>query len=137
MVASDCCRLTIWSAAPTPRSVRGTLASAASRYGHGCPASASRASSARCVEEALPDHAGSEPRLAPRRLDFFLQKAVRLAPHISGTCIGPGAAFIVGAAGGLADLVTLAALELKTAVVAAGAINRGFDRAVARFDHAG
>ena len=45
---------------------------------------------------------------------------MRLAADIARAGIGPGPAFVVGGAGGLAGLVALAALEVETAVVAAG-----------------
>src|SRR5439155_187379 len=68
----------------------------------------------------------------------FLQEAVRLLAGIAGPGIGPGAAFVVGGAGGLAGVVAaVAALEIKTLVVAAEAVDRGFDCLVAPFDHAG
>src|ERR1700733_1967913 len=44
----------------------------------------------------LPDHAGGEAGFPPRRLDFFLQKSVRLPADIPPARIGPGPAFIVG-----------------------------------------
>src|SRR3984957_16379471 len=64
----------------------------------------------------LPAHARREAGFPPRRLDFLLQKAVRLPADISRTRIGPGPAFIVGRARCLADFVALAPLELETAV---------------------
>src|SRR5438128_2323008 len=86
----------------------------------------------------LPHDAGRKPRLAPRRLDVLLQEAVRFLAGIAGPGIGPCAAFVVGGAGGLAGVVAaVAALEIKTLVVAAEAVNRGFDCLVAPFDHAG
>src|SRR5437899_2390314 len=86
----------------------------------------------------LPHDARRKPRLAPRRLDVLLQEAVRFLAGIAGPGIGPGAAFVVGGAGGLAGVVAaVAALEIKTLVVAAEAVDRGFDCLVAPFDHAG
>src|SRR5882757_1405935 len=84
-----------------------------------------------------PDHAGNQPGLAARRLDLFFQETMRLPPDISRTGIGPGPAFIVGGAGGLAGFVALAAFDVEIAVIAAEPVDRGFDRAVARFHHAG
>src|ERR1700744_1757382 len=62
---------------------------------------------------------------------------MRLASDIAGAGVGPGPALVVADAGGLAGLVALAFLEFETAVVAAGPIDRAFDRVVARFHHAG
>ena len=56
----------------------------------------------------LPHHARGKPRLAPRRLDVFFQEAVRFPAGIARPRIGPGAAFVVGGAGGLAGVVALA-----------------------------
>src|SRR6059058_1610044 len=87
--------------------------------------------------QTLPHHAGRKSRLPPRRLDVFLQKAVRLAPGIAGTRIGPGAAFVVGGAGRLAGVVAVPGAEIEILVVAAKPIDRGFDRGGSRLDHAG
>src|ERR1700742_4578735 len=89
------------------------------------------------MQAMLPDYTGGKAGLAPWRLDFLLQKTVRLAADISRARIGPGPALVVGAAGRLAGLLVLAALEFKAAVVAARAVGRDFLRAVARLDHAG
>src|SRR4051812_5045513 len=87
---------------------------------------------------ALPHHARGKPRLPPRRLDVLLQEALRVLAGIARPRIGPGAAFVVGGAGGLAGVVAaVAALEIKTLVVAAEAVDRGFDGLVAPFDHTG
>src|SRR5437763_2075069 len=86
---------------------------------------------------ALPNHTRGKPRLPPRRLDVFLQEAVRLLAGVARPRIGPGAAFVVGGAGGLAGVVAVAALEIEALVVAAVAVDRGFDGIVAPFDHAG
>src|ERR1700722_10956980 len=88
-------------------------------------------------EEGLPHHARDEPGLAPRRLYFLFQEAVRFLADIARPRIGPGPAFVVLGAGCLADFVALSPFESETAKVAAGAVDRGFDRAVARFHHAG
>src|ERR1700761_9311390 len=88
-------------------------------------------------ELALPHHARDEPGLAARRLDFLFQEAMRLAAGIAGAGKGPGAAFVVGGAGGLAGLVALAVLELKTVIVAAGPGDRVLDAGIARLDDAG
>ena len=61
----------------------------------------------------LPHHAGNKAGLAPRRLDLLFQKTVRLLADISGARIGPGPAFVVGHAGGLADLVASPPLSSK------------------------
>src|ERR1700722_14955881 len=88
-------------------------------------------------EEGLPHHARDEPGLAPRRLDFLFQEAVRLLADIARPRIGPGPAFIVLGAGCLAGFVALAAFEDEIAVVTAEPVDRGFDRTVARLDYAG
>ena len=62
---------------------------------------------------------------------------MRVAAGIAGPGVGPGAALVVSGAGGLAGLVAVAALQFEILVVAAEAVDRGFDGAVARFDHAG
>src|SRR5689334_8625552 len=62
---------------------------------------------------------------------------MRLLADIAGARIGPGAALVVGGAGRLAGLLALALLDLKTLVVAAGAVDRGFVGAVSELDHAG
>src|SRR3984957_20260038 len=85
----------------------------------------------------FPHHARDKSRLAPRRLDFLFQKAVRVFSDISPPRIGPGPASIVAGASGLAGFVALTAFELKTVVVATEPVDRGFDRPVARFDHSG
>src|ERR1700739_2918690 len=84
----------------------------------------------------LPHHARDKYGLAPRRLDFLFQKAMRIFSDISAPRIGPGPASIVAGASGLAGFVALAAFELETVVIAAEPVDRGFDRPVARFDHA-
>src|SRR5882724_5486109 len=97
-----------------------------------------RASLVRDDGNLLPHHAGREPGFPPWRLDVFLQEAMRFAPGIAGPRIGPGAAFVVGGAGRLAFVVAFApALHIEILVVAAKAVDRGFDRGVARLDHAG
>src|SRR4051812_6077818 len=86
----------------------------------------------------LPHHARGKPGLAPRRLDVFFQITMRIAAGIAGPGIGPGPAFVVGGAGGLALVVAFAAaFDVEIPVVAAETVDRGFDRAVAQFDHAG
>src|SRR5580704_2223005 len=85
----------------------------------------------------LPHHAPDESGLAPRRLNFLFQEAVRFLADIARPRIGPGSAFVVFGAGCLADFVALSPFESETAIVAAGAVDRGFDRAVARLHHAG
>src|SRR3984957_9716958 len=85
----------------------------------------------------LPHHARDKPGLVPRRFYFLLQEAVRFLADITRPRIGPGPAFVVVGTGGLADLVALAAFQGETAVIAAGPVDRGFDRAVARLHHAG
>src|SRR6185295_17351383 len=83
-------------------------------------------------------HARGKPGFPPRRLDVLFQEAVRFLAGIAGPRIGPGAAFVVGGAGGLAGVVAaVAAFEIKALVVAAEAVDRGFDRLVAPLDHAG
>src|SRR4029079_11444764 len=93
--------------------------------------------SIRATFGALPHHARREPRLAARWLDVLLQEALRLLAGIARPRIGPGAAFVVGGAGGLAGVVAVAALEIETLVVAAETVDRGFGCLVASFDHAG
>src|ERR1700733_8122709 len=85
----------------------------------------------------LPHDAGNKPRLAARRLDVLFQKAVWFFSDIPPPRKGPGPAFIVIGAGRLAGFVALTAFEIKTAIVAAEPVDRGFDRPVARLDHAG
>ena len=63
----------------------------------------------------LPHHARDKPGLAPRRLDLLFQEAMRVPADIARPRIGPGPAFVVGGAGGLAGLVALAALEFEIA----------------------
>src|SRR5713226_2160025 len=84
----------------------------------------------------LPHHARDEPGLAPRRLDFLFQEAVRGFSGISRPRIGPGPALVVAGAGRLALIVAVAAFQFETAIIAAGPVDRGLDRAIARFDHA-
>src|SRR5215469_3681188 len=85
----------------------------------------------------LPDYARNKSGAAPRRFDVLFQEAMGGFSDIAGPRKGPGAAFVIGGAGGTAGLFALAALHLETAVVAAGPVDRRFDRAVARFHHAG
>src|SRR5882724_1198459 len=85
----------------------------------------------------LPHHARDKPRLAPRRLDFLFQKTVSIFSDISRPRIGPGPAFVVAGAGRLAGFVAVAPLEIEIAVIPAEPVNRGLDRSIARFDHAG
>src|SRR6202051_1698784 len=87
--------------------------------------------------QSLPHHARGKPGLVPRRLYFLLQEAVRFLSDIPRPRIGPGPAFVVVGTGGLADLVALTAFQGEAAVIAAGPVDRGFDRAVARLHHAG
>ena len=44
---------------------------------------------------------------------------MRVLADITGARKGPGAAFVVGGAGGLADLVAVALLQFETVIVAA------------------
>src|SRR5689334_2857419 len=62
---------------------------------------------------------------------------MRLLSDIAGPREGPGAAFVVGGAGRLADFVILAALDVEAFVVAARAIDRGLLGKAARLHHAG
>src|SRR5882724_6611459 len=62
---------------------------------------------------------------------------MRILAGIARPGIGPGAAFVVGGAGGGAGFITVAAFKIEILVVAAEAVDRGFDRIVLRFDHAG
>src|SRR4249920_3652602 len=66
----------------------------------------------------LPHHARGKPGFPARRLDVFLQEAMRFLAGIARPRIGPGAAFVVGGAGGLAGVVAFAAVEVETPVVA-------------------
>src|SRR4051794_9653708 len=86
---------------------------------------------------ALPHHAGNEARLAARRLDILFQETVRVAADIAGPCKGPGAALVVGGAGGLAGLVAFLAVQVEITVIAAEAVDRGFGRTDRLLDHAG
>src|SRR4051812_15685869 len=86
---------------------------------------------------SLPHDARDKPRLAPRRLDVLFQIAVRVAADIAGSCIGPGAAFVVGGARRLAGLVAFSAFHVEIAIVAAETVDRGFDRTAVLLDHAG
>src|SRR4051794_6217361 len=85
----------------------------------------------------LPHHAGRKPRLPSRRLDLFFQETMRFLPGISGARVGPGTALVVGRTGRLAGIVALASLKIETLVVAAGTVDRGFDRAVSWLDDTG
>src|SRR5882724_6692879 len=85
----------------------------------------------------LPHHARDKPRLAPRWLDVLFQKAVSIFSGISRPCIGPGPAFVVASASRLAGFVAVTPLEVEIAVIPAEPVNRGLDRSIARFDHAG
>src|SRR4051812_48974691 len=78
----------------------------------------------------LSHHAGNEPGLAARRLDVLLQVAMRLAAGVARPGVGPGPAFVVGGAGGLAGVLALSNLEVKILVIPAGTVARGFDRRV-------
>src|ERR1700739_2381944 len=89
------------------------------------------------MSRMLPHHARDKSRLAPRRLYFLFQKAMRVLSDISPARIGPGPASIVAGASRLADFVALAAFELETLVVAAEPVDRGFARPIVRFDHSG
>src|SRR5258708_6710193 len=89
------------------------------------------------MSRMLPHHARDKSRLAPRRLDFLFQKAMRVFSDVSAPRIGPGPASIVAGARGPAGFIALAAFELETVVVAAEPVDRGLDRPVARFDHSG
>src|SRR5262245_8117587 len=62
---------------------------------------------------------------------------MRFPADIAGSREGPGAAFAVGGAGRLAVLLTLAALDVETSVVAARPVDRGLLGKAARLDHAG
>src|SRR5882757_9374569 len=62
---------------------------------------------------------------------------MRILAGIARPRVGPGAAFIVGGAGRLAGIVAVVALDVEIPVVAAEAIDRGFDRAIPGLDHAG
>src|SRR5450631_1731144 len=85
----------------------------------------------------LPHHARDKSGLAARRLDVFFQEAVRAFFDVSRPRIGPGPTLVVVDTGGLAGFVALAVVQSEIAVVAAEPVDRGFDRAVARLDHAG
>src|ERR1700742_4555109 len=87
------------------------------------------------MSRMLPHHARDKSRLAPRRLDFLFQKAMRVFSDISSPRIGPGPASIVAGASGPAGFVALPPLQLETMVVTAEPVDRGFDRTVMRFDH--
>src|SRR3954451_16423045 len=89
------------------------------------------------MHQTLSHHARGEPRLAARRLDVLFQEAARFTAGIAGAGIGEGAALVVGSAGGLADFLALAVLELEIAQVPAGAVDRRLDAFDARLDHAG
>src|SRR5882757_443827 len=62
---------------------------------------------------------------------------MRVPAGIARPRIGPGPAFVVVGASRLAGLVALIVFESEIPVIAAEAVDRGFDRAVAGFDHAG
>src|SRR4029453_1358497 len=62
---------------------------------------------------------------------------MRFLAGIARPRIGPGAAFVVGGASGLAGVVAVAGLEVEILVVAAEAVDRGFDGLGAPLDHAG
>src|ERR1700722_5435003 len=85
----------------------------------------------------LPHHARDKTGPAPRRLDFLFQETVRVFAGISRPGIAPGPTFVVAGAGRLAGFVALAFFQFETVVVAAGPVDRGLDRPVARLDHAG
>src|SRR6476620_9363291 len=84
-----------------------------------------------------PHYTRGKSGLAARRLDVFLQKAVRLSSDISMARIGPGPAFVVADASGLAGVVAVAAFELEIAIVAAQPVDRNFLGAGTRLHHAG
>src|SRR5579872_5338397 len=84
-----------------------------------------------------PHHTRNKSRPAVGRLDFLFQEAVRLLADIAGSCIGPRAALVVGDASSVAGLVALVAFQLERTVIAPGAVDRCFDRPIARLDHAG
>src|SRR5665213_2705756 len=88
-------------------------------------------------QDLLPHHARNNPGAAARRLYVLFQETVRLFADVSRAGKSPGAAFVVVGAGRLAGLVVFAILQRVIAVVAAGAVDRGFDRTVARLDDAG
>ena len=69
--------------------------------------------------------------------DFVLQVAARGRPDIAGPHVGPGAAFVLRVAGGLARRAFRIGRGLEVAVVAAEAVNRIFNAAAPRLDHAG
>src|SRR5215510_14409296 len=85
----------------------------------------------------LPHHTRRKPGLPSRRLDVLLQEAMRFLAGIAGARVSPGAAFVVGGAGGLAGVVAVAGLEVEILVVAAEAVDRGLDGLGAPLDHAG
>src|SRR6202047_1975253 len=85
----------------------------------------------------LPHHARDKPRLAPRRLYCLFSKAVEIFSDIPRPGTGPGPAFVVAGAGRLAGFVAVTPLEVEIAVIPAEPVNRGLDRSIARFDHAG
>src|SRR5207342_2221826 len=89
------------------------------------------------IPRMLPDHARGKSWLPPRWLYVLLQKTVCVLSDISRPRKRPGPALVVGAASRLADFVAVAPFQIKIAVVAAKAVNRGLDRTVARFDHTG
>ena len=88
-------------------------------------------------EKPLPHHARGKSRLPARRLDVFLQEAVGFLAGVAGPRVGPGAALVVGGAGGLAGIVAIAGLDVEVLVIAAEAVDRGLHRAIARLDDAG
>src|SRR5437762_4290574 len=67
----------------------------------------------------LPDNARNAARFAPRRLDLVFEKAARGRPEITGTRIGPGAAFVVGVARRLAGLAVGIRGDREVAVIPA------------------
>src|SRR5205085_3950248 len=59
------------------------------------------------------------------------------AADVARAGVGPGAAFVVGGAGGLAGLIALMTFDVEIAVVAAEAVDRRLDGPGRLLDHAG
>src|ERR1700739_1385154 len=62
------------------------------------------------AKDAVPPHARRKSRPPARGLDFLFQEAMRFLADIACPRKSPGAAFVVGGAGGPAFLVALGAL---------------------------
>ena len=82
----------------------------------------------------LAHHPGNAARPPARRLDRFLQIAVRGGDAVAGAPVGPGAAAVVGLAGIGAGLALGVGRRLERFVIAAIAVDGIFEVADLRLD---